>query len=452
MLGGDPGGVEKRKLVRWRRLISTVIVLAVLPMGSDAESPEEPLSVRTAAEEALRANPDLRAAYEVIEIARGRLLQAGLWPNPELVFSGRDDFAFENEGERSMDVGFTQRFPVAGRLARARDVALVDIAIALTEVRDFERILISDAQRSVVTLLTLELAITEQTRVIAAARRLARASSARLRVAEVSEADVNLLEIELTRFEQDHRLLELDRHTEAVRLNRLLNRAPEAPVKVLGNLEAPLFEPRATAQLIEPALRRRPDLQRLRFERDRSGAEVQLARAEAWEDWTIGVDYSVDKQVFQDEPSVDPIGTKRDSFLGVGISVPLPLFNRNQGRIAAARAEGRRAAARLIGLERTVEAEVETATRRVEELAQVAAEYRERIVPRATRNVTLLEKGYRQGLIGVSVLVQGEQQYADVALRYARVMGDLRQAEVDLESAAAASPLLKRDFSSGVKP
>ncbi len=412
----------------------------------------EALTPARAAREALRANPDLRAAYEAIEVARGRLIQAGLWPNPELSLSGTDDFAFGNEGERTANVGFAQRFPIAGRLARARDVARVDVALALAEVRDFERTLIGEVQRSVVSLLAIDRAIAEQNRVIEAARKLAQASSGRFRVAEVSEADVNLLEIELARFEQDLRLLELERRTEELRLTQLLNRPPESSVAVGGELDPAFLRFGTPSEVLEEAMRRRPDLHRLRLERDRARAEVRLARAEAWEDWTIGVGYDLDRQVFADEPAFDPIGVKRDQFLGLEITIPLPLFDRKQGRITAAQAGGRRAMALLAGRKRVVEMEVGTESRRVEELTRVAAEYGGRIVPRAIRNVRLLEKGYREGLVGIAALVQSEQQYADAALRYARTLGELRRAEVDLETAAAMSPLLDTGFSSGGRP
>ena len=61
---------------------------------------ETGLTASSAAAEALRANPDLAAAYAAIDAARGRLLQAGLWPNPALALTSRSDFAFRNEGER----------------------------------------------------------------------------------------------------------------------------------------------------------------------------------------------------------------------------------------------------------------------------------------------------------------------------------------------------------------
>jgi len=431
-------------------LVCASLLALPCPEAAGAVGPaESALTPESAAREALRSNPDARAARETIGMARGRLVQAGLWPNPELGFVGSDDFAFNAVGERRWGAGLDQRFPVAGRLGRARDVARVDVALALAELRNFERTLIANAQRSVLALLALDRAIAEQTRVTEAARRLAEASARRFRVAEVSEAEVTLLEIERARFEQALRLLELDRRTETMRLNRLLDRPPEAAVSVAGDLEAALFQPLPPEEATALALRRRPDLHGLRLERDRAGAEVRLARAEAWEDWTVGIDYDVDRQVFEEEPE---FGVKRDDFLGLALSVPLPLFDRNQGRIATARAEGRRAVARTGSLERAIQMEVSVAARRVEELRRVAGEYADPIVPRASRNVALLERGYREGLAGIAEIVQAEQQYGDVALRYARLLGELRQAEVDLEEAAAASPLLDLDFAKGIRP
>ena len=80
----------------------------------------------------------------------------------------------------------------------------------------------------------------------------------------------------------------------------------------------------------------------------------------------------------------------------------------------------------------------------MEELARVAREYDERLLPLAHESVALLERGYQQGLVSITALVQAEQQLADTVLRRAETLGELRQAEVDLETAAGASPLLRR--------
>jgi cobalt-zinc-cadmium efflux system outer membrane protein len=418
---------------------SISIVLPLATRAADPAAPEPALTANSAAAEALRANPDLAAASAAIEAARGRLIQAGLWNNPELRLAGGSDFAFQDEGERTLGVDFEQRFPIAGRLGRAKDVARVDVAVALAESRDFERTLIGDVQRTVYRVAALDEAIASRESVIRTAAQLANAAARRRQAAEVSDADVNLLEIELARFEQEKRRLELDRQIEAVRLNQLLYRAVDAPVSVSADLASEAFDP---SQVKDP-LARRPDLVRTRLEIDRARAESLLARAETWEDWALGVGYESDRQVFRNEPVSDPIGVKRDDFLGVSVNVPLPLWNRNQGRIAVARADERRAQARLASSERAAEAEVEAARRRVEELAHVVREYEDSLVPRSQRNVELLERGYRQGLVPITTLVQAEQQLADTVLRRAETLGELRQAEVDLETAAAASPLLR---------
>jgi len=425
-------------------LLALAIAIALPPVAraSEPEPAEIGLTASAAAAEALRANPDLAAAYAAIDAARGRLLQAGLWPNPELAVSGRSDAAFQNEGERALGVDLAQRFPIAGRLARARDLARVDVAVALAEARNFERALVGDVQRTVYGIAALDEAIVSRESVIRTAAQLARAAARRREAAEVSDADVNLLELELARFEQEKRRLELERATEAVRLNQLLYRPVDSTVEVSARLDESAFDASQAAEGLAAAAARRPDLEGLRLESDRARAEARLARAESWEDWTIGAGYESDRQVFKNEPRVDPIGVKQDDFLGLAINVPLPLWNRNQGRTAEARANERRARARLAALERAVEAELESARRRATELSRVAREYRDSLLPRARQNVELLERGYRQGLAGITALVQAEQQLADTALRRAQTLGELRQAEIDLETAAAASPLL----------
>lgn len=423
-------------------------MLSFVAGAVEADPADAGLTARAAASEALRANPDLAAAYAAIDAARGRLMQAGLWPNPALTLTGRSDFAFQDEGERALGVDLAQRFPIAGRLARAQELARVDIALALAEVRDFERSLVGDVQRTVYGLVALDLAIASRDGVIRTAEQLIHAATRRRQAAEVSDADVNLLEIELARFVQERRRLELDRAIQAIRLNQLLNRPANSTVLVATALEESAFDLSATAgEELASAFARRPDLVGLRLESDRARAEADLARAESWEDWAIGASFETDRQVFRNEPTVDPIGVKRDEFLGLALEVPLPLWNRNQGRVAEAHADERRARARLAARERAVEAEIEAARRRASDLSRVAAEYHESLLPRSRRNVELLERGYRQGLVAITALVQAQQQLADTILRHAQTLGELRQAEIDIETASASSPLLRSSLS-----
>src|SRR5262245_21331644 len=60
-----------------------VALVAIVPVSSTAE-PSTPLSLASAAQRAIAANPRLAAADKEIDIAAGKRIQAGAKPNPEL--------------------------------------------------------------------------------------------------------------------------------------------------------------------------------------------------------------------------------------------------------------------------------------------------------------------------------------------------------------------------------
>ncbi len=417
---------------------------AWLALGAPAAQAAETMTIERVVQEALANNPDLEAARHAIEMARGRLRQAGLWPNPDLELDASDDFIFSAEGERGGSAGFAQRFPIARRLGRAKDVARVDIALAETELRDAERNLTGEVSRLVYRLVVLKRKAEVQDEVIQTAESLAEAAQRRFAVAETSEADVNLLRVEAGRLRQERVVLDIERRKAETSLAELLGRAPDAPVQVLADLDAQVpLGPRD--QIISQALSRRADLMQRRLEADRGAAEERLAKAERWEDWTVGLAYQGDRAVFEPPGSGAPLGTARvqaDQFVGLKLTIPLPLWNRNQGRIAEARASRSRAGSRLAAAELKAKREVETAFFEVGQLEDVVRTYREQILKLTDRNIKLVRQGYAEGLVGIAEVLQTQQQYTTLRQSYYDALGELWRARVDLETAGAANPLL----------
>jgi len=414
--------------------------LGGVPIARAAET----ITIDGAVREALANNPDLRAARYAIDMARGRLRQAGLWPNPDLELESSDDFLFSREGERGFSSGFAQRFPIARRLGKAKDVARVDIALAEAELQDAERNLIGEVGRLVYRLLALQQKIKTQDQVIGTAEHIAAAAQKRFAVAETSEADVNLLRLEAERLRQERVRLDVERRRAESTLAELLGRPPDSIVQVKADLDAAIPLP-PRDQVLARALARRPDVLQRRLEVERGAAEEKLAKAEKWEDWSVGLSYQRERQVFEPPGSDAPLGTGRvqsDQFAGLRVTVPLPLWNRNQGRIAEARASQSRAKALLTAEELKTKREVETAWFEVKQLEEVVRSYRERIIGLTDRNLDLLHRGYADGLVGISEVLQAQQQYAILRQAYYDALGDLWRARIDLETAGASSPLL----------
>lgn len=420
-------------------------MLVAAPGHARARGPEAPregpssgprLRVDDAVREAIAANRDLRTAYFAIDQARGRLVQAGLWPNPALEFSGSRDFAFSNEGEYATSTGFAQRFPVAGRIARAKDVARVDVALALAEVRDASRRLIAAVKGAFFALVALNEQIAARELLIDVDRRLVEVSEARAKRAEVSAIDVNTARVELERLALERKLLGAEARARSAELDRLLGRDPAAPLEVEES-GVPAAPPPLDSLRAE-ALRRRPDLQQALLEADRARAERALAKAERWEDWTVGFSYDRDRTVIDGAPA-----QPSDQLLGLRLSVPLPIWNANQGRIAEADARESQARSRASALELAIASELEAAHRRAEEVAGVTERYRASLVPLTERNVRLSQDAYRSGLANITQVVQAQRQQSDLRTAYLDALAQYRRALVDLEAAAAASPFLE---------
>lgn len=430
-----PASAPPRAALRWRSPIS---MMAAICLSSAFPPHAAALTVDQAVAAALQNNLDLRAAYFEVEKARGRLIQAGLWPNPEFGFATTTDRPFKNEGERSSTAGFQQALPISGRLHFAKQVSRVDVAQAMAEIRNRERLLIGEVERDFLNVLVLRQQIAANGEFIAANLEFVDVFEQRLKRAEVSEVDVNLARAELHRLELENAVLEADLRIRELSLKLRLGMPPEQPLAVEGNLEelATKFRPERfqTTMVVN-----RPDLRQTELGIDKANAEVRLARAEAWADWTLGSDY---ESARGDELG----GLITDKFLGFRLSIPLAVWNRNQGRVYEQKAAAEQARQRVEALQLSIRSEIATGLARAFKLRGVVNKYSEQLLPALTRTTDLLRTGYAEGLVAPTQIIQAQQQRATLRTAFLTASTNYFQALVDLETATASSPFLKKDF------
>ena len=422
----------KRRHLSLTLIVAAVVAGAIVPRSSA-------LTIDQAVTGALSNNLDLQAAYFEVEKARGRLIQAGLWPNPELQFSTTTDRPFKNEGERTSTAGFQQAFPISGRLHFAKQASRVDVAQAMAEIRNRERLLIGEVERDFLTVLLLRQQIAANREFIGANRDLVTTFEERLKRAEVSEVDVNLARVELQRLELESGLLGVDLSTRELSLRLRLGLPPEQPISVEGDLGA-LAARFAPERYQTSMFVNRPDLRQTELGIDRAKAELRLARAEAWADWTLGSDYQSERRVD------DPMGARTDPSLAFRISIPLAIWNRNQGRVYEQQATASQARQQVEALQLSIRTEIATALARAIKLREVVNKYSGELLPALTRTTDLVRKGYNEGLVAPTQIIQVQQQRATLRTSFLGAKTSYIQTLVDLETATAGSPFLKKDF------
>jgi cobalt-zinc-cadmium efflux system outer membrane protein len=409
-----------------------ILVLVLLALPAVLWAKRTTLNLKQITQMALHTNRDLNAARFNVSIAQARLVQAGLWSNPSLNLTNNDDKLFNNEGEYSRTAGFTQAFPISGRIAKQKKVARVDVAKAMAEIREAERQLSANVANAFYALVVTERRLKQQNYLLGLNRQLVQVTHNRYHVAEVSELDSNTARLEYQRISQEKHLLESTKISQVALLNQLLGRGADASLNL--DLSPPKHRswPKLNA-LQTLALNNRPDRQSLLLNIQRANASVQLARAGRFADWTLGLGVQQDKIVVQGaEPQ------SADRTLGVSLSVPLPLLNQNQGLIAESSATGTQAIMALRALNLTIETQVASQLAQLKLLGQTLEQTQNQSLQLTVKNVLLAREAYKNGQLSLLNLVQVQRQQNDVQLTYLTNLEKYLQAYVALCTAIGA--------------
>ena len=425
------------KIIYAALVISFIGILSIFIIQvSEAEESIQSLTIDQAVELALRENRNLMAARIQVEEARGRLVQAGLFPNPELESEFGFDSFFANEGERNFSAGISQPIPLSGRIGAQKRVAHVDIKRTFAGLANLERILVRDVRVTFIELLTIEEQLKLQETLISLNSELIKGIEIGIKEGLASKQDFNAVAIALQQARQEKEGLIAQRRSKVLQINKLLGKPPTLSFLPQGKLE---YE---AAQVVgdynvEMALAQRPDLKFTKLNIELARADLKLAKALRFEDLTAGVFYENDRLILG--TSQEEI-TDSDQLIGFRLTIPLPFFDRKQGLIAEVRARERRAEERVRALELTISQEVSDALNRVSSLSALLETYKSGILKIAEDNVTLVETGFKQGLVGIVDVIQSRQQFAALTSSYINAVRDYEIAINDLQIAAGSYP------------
>ena len=428
--GGGVVGTSRRRI----RYCSMLMVVATAISAQAAAN--EPMTLDQLIATAEHDNQKLRAVRLAIDSARARLVQASALPNPKINVGAGSDFAFRNEGSYTASVGISQDFPIAGRLLHQKAVALVDIELAQTEFLDAQRRLAGEIAANSYRILVLDRQILARDALSAAEERLASITRSRFKAAEVSELDVNAVSLELQRTRQERLLLQLQRRTLLQSLNQQLGRPANSPLEIAEPL--PRVDAIPTLEsVLSKALLQRPDQRQASLQIDRAQAELGLANAKRWEDWSVGLGV---QQGRQDIVGAPPQPNERA--LTLSVTVPLSLRSRTEGRLAEAAIGVRQSRALSEALTQQIRNEVEAAHAETASLQALSKDFDSTLLPVSARNVELARKGYEQGLVPLLEVIQAQRQEFDLKAAALNTLDLYLQAYARLRTAVADYPLL----------
>ncbi|MES2318862.1 MAG: TolC family protein [Pseudomonadota bacterium] len=397
--------------------------LPLLAQAAPAPQPAPPsaqpaapaaLTLAAAIQRAFQSNPGLRAASQDIDIARGQRIQAGKFLNPEVSYLREG----QQKDRRSTTVQLDQEIELGGKRGARIASGNREIEVASADLATYRANLRADV-------------VTAFFDVVAAQERLALAQSSQELAQRVSGATarrvtagkISPVEETRARVAEASTKIELSQAANELALARQrlgatwgnkngVSEAVEAPPATLG------AHPTKSELFVH--LPGAPQLARAKLEIERQRALADIERSRRIPNLTLSV------------------GSKRDEQVGarqtiVGVSLPLPLFDRNQGNLLSALRRADKARDQLLVTETNLSVELTQASLRLEAAQGELRVLRGEILPGAQSAYEAATKGFELGKFNFLDVLDAQRTLTLAKTQYVRALAESHRAAADIE-------------------
>lgn len=353
-----------------------------------------------AVELALRANPELVAMKNEAAAGEALLKQARLRANPSLETGGTRQ---ANGPDNSLMVQAELPLELGGRRSARIRVAEQELEIRRQAAAEKERDLAAGVRIKFGEVLAtiFKLSFTEE--MLAEATQNFDLVAARVTEGRRSPLEQNLELVELNRIRAVREAGEGTVEVGMFELRNLLGMQPEAPLRLRGTFDDLLFSPTPPREIAtSQALQTRPDLAGARAVEALAAARIGQARAEGRIDADVMLGYQRMKSGFpllgieEGTGALLPIDSKFH-FFTFGVRLQLPVFDRKQGMIAAAKLELEAARSRREFGELTVKREIAVAYARHNRALRAMEIYRVGVRDQAKINLSVVRQTFELG-------------------------------------------------------
>lgn len=426
--------VKKMHAHRRSRRFVFYIVSAILPLLTGiAFSADMPLTEDGAIALFYQRNLDLIAARYNVEAARAQQIIAAAIPNPVLSLNTVAPGLVKGHGSGFLGANYDnvarleQLIETAGKRGLRRESSRFGAQAAEDDLRDAVRLLSNQVRRAYYNLLLAQQLVELTRDTVSRYNEIVRTNGLRLESGDIAESDFMRVEVERFKAQNDLDQALLNLSAARTGLAVLLALPAETMNFVAQDVTLSRGEfdvKQAPESFIAQAMAQRADLHAARVRIDQSEKDLALARANRIPDVTVAL---------QDEVCPSPVcwpGT--DNAIGLGVSLPLPVFYRNQGQIAQAQISFENAKLQVRQLEQGISAEVLEAAVAWRISDGQARRFEGDILSRVKAVRQAAELAYSKGATSILDFIEAQRSYRNSVLEYRNALYNRAVAYADL--------------------
>jgi cobalt-zinc-cadmium efflux system outer membrane protein len=417
-----------------RSLIFTVAVLSASIVPAQEPVTPSQLTLDEAIHLAISRNPILAAARDEIQAAEGDKIAAGRRPNPAFSLEFEDLPIRAHPGSFFDVQEITSRVDYeierGGRRRLRTEGAAQTLEARKLDYQDQIRLMRLEVERAFFRIILAKSNLEASKSILSQAESAISLNRVRYREGDISALDLNRIEVEKLKLQDDVFQADLALRDARSSLLALLHE-PDLSRKVdaIGTLSVDEQNPESQLppkapldELIRTALSRRPDIAALRQEQRRADTETRLQKALRSSNITVGGGY------------------KRngiDNAVVFGVSIPLKIFNRNEGEIIRADAEHKRASNLAAALQKDIQLDVQRAYNAVEINRQRVDFIRTRQLKKAEEASQVTLQSYNLGGTTLIDYLDAQRTYRDALRLFNQALFDERVSLYELSSSIA---------------
>jgi|GEM_PF-501841 len=363
-------------------------------------------------------HPRLSQVTWAVESARGRAQQAGLYPNPTISLIADELGDRQGPGGILSLPNLTQEIVRGGKLKLSQAVAMKEVDQATWDIVVERYKLFTDVRRNYVEVVTLQRRVEVLQELITLAEQSVSNAEKLLKAKEGSELDVVQLEVDRERYRAE---LESTQRSIPAAFRRLaastgMNDLPETHLP--GDLELPL--PQYDLEQVKSyVLAVHPELKVAQTGIERARLLVRRAEVEPIPNITVGASYVRQNQ-------------NKSNDYSLSASMPIPVWNKNEGNIRAARAQLNEAMQESLRVQTDLSGRVASSFAIYTAARARAEKYKTTILPKAAKSLELARKAYLGGQFEYLRVLQSQRAVPEARLEYLRSLGEMWRAASEI--------------------
>ena len=375
-------------------------------------------------QQALQRNPELTFFVAEIAAAKGGVRTARTVRNPELNSEVGYKNSRENSGGASGDgaivvLSLSQTVEYPGRIALRKAIANHDLGLAELHLQQF-RLTLAARVRSLAYEITSAHERTKTVQEVASrTQALDDVLKQRPLAGVAPQLEAQIISANLITFQRQERESALAEKTIAAELNQLCGRSADAALTVSAS--PIVFTALSVPSLVDAARSNAFDVRIRQVEVAQQGFKVALSKNERFPAVAVGPFYSL-------ENAID-----REQRVGLGISLPLPLWDRNVGNIESSKARQQQAQASLALAEREVERRVTQNAATLEAKRAEIETWKSGALAKLREATELADRNYRLGAVPLTIYIEIQKQYLEAISAFNDAQKEALEAAQTLE-------------------